>query len=304
MATHQEGDSDPIQSILDECVKLPSFPDVLLRLSRKLRSEDADLKDVVQLVGMDPVLSGQILRIANSSWYSRGGKPILDLSHALIRLGLAATNEIVNALVLPSLFPRKDGAFDLGIFWKHSFAVALFSQGIGRRLKLDRREMETLWTAGLLHDIGALLFDQVAKETYRRLMRIGDREAIDEDETLARIDLPALEREWLGSDHANLGAAFLERCWKLPADIVTSVRLHEDLGRAMDEHATVRTILPIHVADVLCEERSVSWVPRLARKTAPLDDAWDRLGFSDTDIDDLTDDAELALEKAEALLMG
>ena len=303
MAIHQ-ADSDPIKSILDECVKLPSFPDVLLRLSQKLRSEDTDLKDVVQLVGMDPVLSGQILRMANSSWYSRGGKPIIDLSHALIRLGLPATNELVNALVLPSLFPRKDGAFDLQTFWKHSFAVALFSQGIGRRLELDRREMETLWTAGLLHDIGALLFDQVARETYRRLLRIGDRDAMHEDDEPAPVDLSSLEREWLGTDHANLGATFLERYWKLPADIVTSVRHHEDLDRAMHEPATVRTILPIHIADVLCEGRSVSWVPELARKTENLDGAWDLLGFSDSDVSDLSDDAESALEKAEALLLA
>jgi HD-like signal output (HDOD) protein len=295
---------DPIQAILGEGVKLPSFPDVLLKLDSELRSDDIDLNRVARLVGMDPVLSGQILRMANSAWYSRGGSPVQELSKALIRLGLPATQELVHALVLPSLFPRKGSSLDLPMFWRHSFAVALFAQGIGRKLKLDRSGLETLWTAGLLHDIGALLFDLVASETYRRLMGIGNMGAVQDGEEPLSIDITELEREWLGTDHAALGAVFLEKFWKLPKEIVWCVRCHEDLGWALDEPEAVKTILPIHVADMLCEERGVTWVPKRARGHSHLGKAWDRMGLTEADVDDLAEDVERAMEQSEAMLQA
>jgi len=300
-------DVDPIQAILGEGVKLPNFPEVLLKLDAELRSDDADLRRVAKLVEMDPVLSGQILRMANSAWYSRGGPPIRVLSKALIRIGLPATGELVHALVLPSLFPRKGSSLDLPMFWRHSFAVALFAQGIGRKMKLDKSELETLWTAGLLHDIGALLFDLLASETYLQLMRIGNMGPVEEGPAALPIEFIkfiGLEREWLGTDHAALGSTFLEKFWKLPREIVWCVRYHEDLGWALDEPDAVRSILPIHVADILCEERGVTWVPQRARRTSHLGKAWDRMELSDSDVNDLDVDVENALAQSEMLLLA
>jgi len=295
---------DPIQTILGEGVKLPSFPEVLLKLDAELRSEDADLQRVAKLVAMDPVLSGQILRVANSAWYSRGGKPIQELSKALIRIGLPATGELVHALVIPSLFPRKGSSIDLPMFWRHSFAVALFAQGIGRKMKLDRSELETLWTAGLLHDIGALLFDLLAAETYDPLLRIGGMAPFEEGQPPQAIDFTGLEREWLGTDHAALGSTFLERFWKFPRETVWCVRYHEDPGWALDEPDAVRSIVPIHVADILCEERGVAWVPQRARRSSHLGKAWDRMGLSDSDLRDLDADVEDALAQSEMMLLA
>lgn len=295
-------EKDPLETILAEAGKLPSVPEVLLKLDRELKSDDVDLAKVAKLVGMDPVLSGQILRMANSAWYSRGGKPVQELSRGLIRLGLPVTRDLVHALVMPSLFPRGGSSIDLDKFWKHSFAVALFAQSIGRRLKLDREGMEVLWTAGLLHDIGALLFDMVAKENFRRILRMAGQDAFADGEDPTPVDLSALEREWLGADHANMGATFLQKFWKLPDTIVWCVRYHDDLGWALDEPEAVKTILPIHVANRLCDERSVTWVPERARPTGHLGPAWSKMGFSEADADEISAEVEVALEQSEMLL--
>jgi HD-like signal output (HDOD) protein len=292
---------DPLEVVLKEGAKLPSLPEVLLKLDRELEKDDVDLAKVGKLVGMDPVLSGQILRLANSAWYSRGGKPIQELSRALIRLGIPATKQLVHALVMPSLFPKRGGNIDMQAFWKHSFAVALFAQAIGKRLKLSREKMDLLWTAGLLHDIGALLLDLVASETYRRLIRICDQPA-DEGEDLQPIDLCALEREWLGTDHATMGSIFLQKFWKLPENIVWCVRYHEDLGWALEEPNALDSILPIHVAVALCDQNSVSWVPLRARQSKGLGEAWKKLGFGDEAVAEMAIEVEKAMEKADLML--
>jgi len=172
-------------------------------------------------------------------------------------------------------------------------------------LKLDRTGLDMLWTAGLLHDIGALLFDLLSRETYRKLIRIGEQESVaDDDPEPSPIDFPALEKEWLGTDHASLGAVFLEKHWKIPKEIVWCVRYHEDPGWALEEPEAVKTILPIHVADLLCEERGASWLPRRARRESHLGKAWDKMGLSERDVAELTIEVDRALEQSEQLLQA
>jgi len=293
-------EDDPIDLLLRESVRLPSFPDVLLRLDEELRREAVDLPKVSHLVGMDPVLSGQLLRMANSAWYSRGGKPIQDLTRAMIRLGLPSTRDLVHALLMPSFFPGGSGALDLGAYWKHSFAVALFAQAIGRRLDYSRERMDTLWTAGLLHDIGAVLYDIIAPEPFGRLLR--NVAAAPSESESAVLDFSQMERDWLGADHAALGAAFLERSWKLPAEIVLCIRQHESPVTRLQMPEVLPLVLPIHIADVLCEERGVAWVPERARKTPDLSWSWNYLGLSGDAVASMMDDVDRALEQAESLL--
>ncbi|MBK9579171.1 MAG: HDOD domain-containing protein [Fibrobacterota bacterium] len=295
--------TDPVELILKEGAQLPSLPEVLLKLDRELASEDADLQKIAKLVGMDPVLSGQILRLANSTWYNPGGKPIQDLSRALVRLGIPTTRELVHALVIPALFPKGGSAIDLTKFWRHSFAVALFAQAIGKRLHLDRKEMEVLWTAGLLHDIGVLVFDLLSKENFRRILKLCQEDPFAEpDAEMVGVDLLALEREWLGSDHASLGSVFLQKYWKLPDPIIWCVRYHLELGWALEEPDAIKSILPIHVANTLCEERGETWVPLRARRSSHLGEAWKKMGFSEKDAEEMAAEVDVALEKSDQLL--
>lgn len=290
---------DPLEAVLKESAKLPSLPEVLLRLDKELGRDDVDFGKVGSLVGMDPVLSGQILRMANSAWYSRGGAAVQDLPRALIRLGVPTTRQLVHALVMPALFPKTRSSIDLDAFWRHSFAVALFAQAIGRRMKLGRSELEVLWTAGLLHDIGALVFDLSAHEVYSKILKICAAEGVGESEP---IDFCAVEKDWLGFDHAMMGASFLEKFWKLPSGIVWCVRYHEDLAWALEEPDAVKSIVPIHVAVSVCDERGFGWLPERARFHKPIDHAWAKLGIEDSAMEEMNLEVERALEQATAML--
>lgn len=287
---------DPLELVLRDPAKLPSFPDVLFKIDEVLRHDEADLARVEELVAMDPVVSGQILRMANSAWYNRSGTPVQDLTRAIIRLGLPATRDIVHALVLPAVFRRREaGAVDLAAYWRHSFGVALFAQAIGRLLGANRSELEVLWSAGLLHDIGALLFDLSASDTYREVFRTpGSGSA-------SGVPLVEIERDWLGGDHAGVGAGFLEKVWKLPEPIVRAVRLHEERHLPRDPQ-TVRTVAPIRLAEQLCAERGIDWVPAGLRHGQPASALCHALGIEDSDIARLEVEVVTTLERTEAML--
>ena len=114
-----------LRLLLREDVGLPALPEVLTRLDRMLRDPDVDLRAVAEIAGTDAVLAGQIVRMANSAYYSRGGSPVTGLASAIHRLGLRALRGLVYAMALPRAF--KGGNFPARLLWRHSLAVAALS---------------------------------------------------------------------------------------------------------------------------------------------------------------------------------
>jgi HD-like signal output (HDOD) protein len=68
-------------------VRLPSFPDVALRVQRVLEDPRTTAAQIAQLLGSDAALAARVLRIANTVTFNLAGKPITDLRAAIRRLG-------------------------------------------------------------------------------------------------------------------------------------------------------------------------------------------------------------------------
>lgn len=288
---------DPLELVVGESIRLPGFPDILLRLDRELKREDVNVSRVAGLVRMDPVVSGQILRLANSSWYDRGGKPVQDLTRAVIRLGLPLTRDLVRALILPSLFGNGGGVLDSNRYWRHSFAVALLSQSLGRLQNLSREQMDLLWVAGILHDVGALLCDLLAAEKLRLYMAYlagakggESRRGREQEKTI------------LGAELAELGGTFLLRTWKLPEGIVRMIRFHDDPDRLESEADIYRPALCVHVAEILCEARGVDWMPGPGRSLDEAGAMLRKMGLGSEDVAAIAEEVDQVIRSANEML--
>jgi putative nucleotidyltransferase with HDIG domain len=73
------------------------------------------------------------------------------------------------------------------------------------------------FTAGLLHDIGKIVLNQLLTPKIR-----ADIRALIAEKNISRVDA---EREVFGTDHAPVGAALLRR-WNIPEVIVVAVAGH------------------------------------------------------------------------------
>src|ERR1700752_407146 len=69
-------------------IELPGFPHIVMRVQKVLNDEKADAGRVVKVLGSEPVLAAQILRMANSAALNRGGGVLSDLRAAVSRVGL------------------------------------------------------------------------------------------------------------------------------------------------------------------------------------------------------------------------
>jgi HD-like signal output (HDOD) protein len=101
---------------------------------------------------------------------------------------------------------------------------------------------EQSFTAGLLHDIGQLLFAaNLPKQFGQAVARASE----------LRQSLWEAEVQQIGASHAELGACLLGT-WGLPGAIVEAVALHHSLGQSQDECFTA--LAAVHAANVFAHE--------------------------------------------------
>lgn len=66
--------------------RLPRLPELLPQVLAAMRRETTDTPALAALVAQDPVLAGEVIRVANSAYYARG-KPVSSLEGAIRMLG-------------------------------------------------------------------------------------------------------------------------------------------------------------------------------------------------------------------------
>ncbi len=195
---------------------LPTLPHILVKLIRACDGEKTTLREISGIVEKDPSLSGKILRLVNSAYYSLP-KKIGTMEQAVNLLG---TNTIKNIAVSASVlraFDRTDGnaTLNLKLFWWHSLKCAVTSRLIAKRLKYQSPEEAFL--GGLLHDIGRLVLWVNFKEEYRELL----------NQYSDRPDLLLAGEVRLGVTHCEIGAWLLQR-WNLQSFVSDAVLYHHE----------------------------------------------------------------------------
>lgn len=140
----------------DETLKLPSLPDVAIRLRKAMESE-VTMEEVARIVQMDPAIAAKLIHVANSPLYLPVA-PINNCQDAVTRLGLAATRNLVISYSLRQIFQCRDPYINqlLHAEWKKSLHLSclcwvLASENGG----VNPQEAQL---AGLVADIGIVPF--------------------------------------------------------------------------------------------------------------------------------------------------
>lgn len=218
---------------------LPSVPRRYLELTEILASGTAGSADVAAVVEADIAMSAKVLQLANSAYFGRRA-PVSRIAEAVAYIGLDA----LRALVLQTdafrqlSISRPIPGFDIELLQLHCTRVGKLAAA----LSADRAAAGDALTAGLLHDVGLLIFAS------------HDADGLAETLGAARQSGCAVheaERERVGVTHAEIGAHLLA-LWGLPPTVTEAVAGHHDRhelgGAALDPPAAV------HVADLLISE--------------------------------------------------
>ena len=239
---------------------LPPVPSLVLQIQEQIASPWIDLRHLTRLVRTDPNVAGPVLRLANSVFH-RGVQEIVDLEEAIQRIGVEQLRMV--ALALGSPIPAARSArfgFDARMYRFHALLVATVATRLGRDAGCGPRSLERLWTAGLLHDQGVLLLPILEPESWEAFLAAGPAAEPGEG-----ADFLAVEREHLPWDHTQVGAAFLERKWSIPEEIVGLVR---HWPNPADAGADAFLADCVRRADIAARAAGKCWQPAWSRPSA------------------------------------
>jgi HD-like signal output (HDOD) protein len=212
-------------------VELPGFPHIVMRVQKVLADESSDASRVVRVIGSEPVLATQLVRMANSAALNPSGTRVMDLRTAVARVGLDTVRSATIAFAVQQLrdAPALKGLEkQLGVLWRRSVQVAALSYAVARRLTTVGAD--TAMLAGLLQGIGRLYI----------LTRASRHPSLFADP----LTYQTIEHDW----HLSIAAALLEN-WGIADEIVQAVHDSENFDReprgtpALADVLVVSTIL-------------------------------------------------------------
>ncbi len=268
---------------------LPPIPDIVIRIHDMVKSIDTNVKDIVKVIEMDPVLAWNILKLSNSVYYSRSTTPVKTLPTAITKIGLNTLMKLVYALKVCPLFT--DSTFlSSKDFWTHSLAVALLSQSLSRRLKAPQDNQDISYLAGLMHDVGIMVMGYLIPLEYNAFL--GEFDTLDER-------LSPREQEVFEIDHAEIGALYIQKWWQVDPAISLAVRFHhKPSGTENEQNLSTKLV---HAANIMCNSQNITnGIP--SKHDEDPDSVLNGIGLSADDMESILEDVTASVEQARELV--
>lgn len=231
------------EDIVKHELSLASFPDVYFRLKKILESSTSSAKDIAQVIGSDVALTTRLLKLVNSPLFGLTQK-VDSLERAVSLVGEEELTSLVLGISAIRYF--KDippELMDMQTFWKHSLSCAIFAKIIASKYK-DVTD-ETLFTAGLLHDVGKLiLFKNMPYSSVETLVFAREN----------MVPLIEAEEYVLGFTHTEISKLLMDS-WEFPDTINDIVSNHHNpLEASFEKGAAI-----IQLADNLANAVGLSY---------------------------------------------
>ncbi|WP_313343102.1 HDOD domain-containing protein [Stenotrophomonas sp.] len=226
---------------------LPRRPQLLPQLIQTVNDSDASARSMAAIIGQDAVLTGNLLRIANSPVYRLQAKPVDSLQRAVTLVGTEGIRQIISAVLVQPVMQLHCEAFpQFGtVIWEHAL-LASRAAADHARMVTHEDGFAAQWM-GLTQGLGAAL-------VMRNLLDAAHGQAATPSQALASRLLDA----WTLPVASRIAAA-----WELPPSV------HEALSRDADAAggglaASLRFARAAASASLLCRHGRISQAQALA----------------------------------------
>lgn len=227
-----------LEAIVERADALPKLPDTTLQLIRVVNNPDSTIDQIVDIIRYDQTVTTELLRLCNSAYFGLS-RTITSIDDAVRYVGTAKLMQLVMAAHTQALMRPEQTGYGLppGALWNHAIAVAVGSRMIAHNTAVGNEG--TLFTIGLLHDVGKIVLNENIGAEYNRIVRMVNE---------ARITFLESERRLLGITHPEVGELVARR-WKLPDPIPNCIRYHHEPSALPQPDPLVDIV---HLADAAC----------------------------------------------------
>lgn len=278
-----------IREKIESIGQLPTFPETASEVVKLVNNSSVSMRQISNVIGQDPSLAAKVLKFVNSAFYGLH-QSVSSLQLALVMLGIREIRNIVIGLSVFKTFDKANHSklFDKVRFWQHSVSTGQIARSISTKLSIQMEGEE--FTAGLLHDMGRIVFDQFFPEEFGRAWKSSISDSIP---------LHEAEKNELGVDHAEIGAWMASK-WNLPLNLVDAIRCHHEPSKA--EHGKI-LVAVVSLANMLCKIEGVKFGGFMSETTLENSEPWkillkERPQLEDIDLERFTFELESEVIKS------
>lgn len=236
MSTPKINNEKQLKKINDYLSKMPSLSTTVTKVLAVCNSPTSSANDLNRVVSLDPVLTGNVLKLINSAYYSLRDR-VTSLTKAIIMLGLnTIKNLALNTAILGNLGTAGSSkALSMDMFWTHSICTGVTAKAIAQLIGVNISDCEEYFVAGLLHDLGKIPLINCFPKEYDKVVDVS-----------VQRNIPLLRSEKIifGIDHCEIGKMIAEK-WKLRGATHDAICFHHNPGAADEENLQVTKVVAL-----------------------------------------------------------
>jgi putative nucleotidyltransferase with HDIG domain len=283
---------DPKTQIkLDRYIQnMPPLPVTVSKILEVTKNPNVDAKELNNVISLDPVLTGRVLKLINSAYYSLPNQ-ITSIVRAIVMLGInTVKNLAISTSVLSSVKDKKNfNALDMDGFWRHSICVGVMAKTFAKIQRIDSKKIEEYFVAGLLHDIGKIPLNSTFPEIYIQAMNYSQQ---------TKTPLYLAETKFFSINHAELGFQ-IAKLWKLNPLLFSSICFHHTFEE-VDENAK-KFVATIALANIITNKIGIGFSGNKYPEERE-EEIFKITGHTWDDISQAEESATEAIKKAEIFL--
>ncbi len=199
-----------ISAIEREIDNLPPIPENITKIRQSINDPNSSNKSIANLVKQDPALTANVLKVANSAWYSVMTK-IDNVERAITTIGLKQLSSLLLTIGAKKIMDDKFSAMEE--LWEESSKCAFFSQSIMKMKNGSSDDMESAYTAGLLHDIGKIILLSISPQLMKKITNMSE---------IKNMAPNIIEKLAIGVTSSEIGEKITEK-WNFPKHISKTI---------------------------------------------------------------------------------
>jgi HD-like signal output (HDOD) protein len=147
----------------------PRRPLLLPQLLRAMRNDEVSRRELSKIIARDPALAGDLLKLANSSFYRVTDRPVESIDRAVALLGTDGIRSLVATALVQPVFDLSKQAFPQFpvVVWEHTYRTATAAEA--HAAVVEDTDPFAAQLLGLTFGLGTIVVFRVALEQYARL---------------------------------------------------------------------------------------------------------------------------------------
>lgn len=236
-------ESEELRRTLTALPTVPALPNNYENLKAESKSDDSSITGMADIVQNDPGLGARVTQLVSTAFFARP-HPAPNPYDGTVFLGMDVFKAIVtDEFAFRAFDPEIVLQLPLQVISSHSVHVARCAKAIAEAENVETDLVAHAFTAGLLHDIGKLVFASEFTSEYQSLLT----SSFEAGEIVTEQN----ELDAFGATHWQVGA-FLLSLWGLPEPITKAVELHHTPKTS--DCCQFSPLTAVHVADAIVNE--------------------------------------------------